>query len=66
MKEYTVRPNKDADEWFVKIEDVSPEKSYPKMDEAIRHAEKAADDNRPARLIIYNHHNDIVDEKTYR
>ncbi|MCR6105207.1 hypothetical protein HXA34_02755 [Salipaludibacillus agaradhaerens] len=30
MKEYTVRPNKDADAWFLKIEDVAPEKDFDK------------------------------------
>ncbi|TMW69892.1 DUF2188 domain-containing protein [Alteribacter natronophilus] len=66
MKEYTVRPNKDADEWFVKIEDVAPETSYDKMDQAIEEAEKIAGDNRPSRLIIYNHLHEIVDEKTFK
>ncbi|WP_369683815.1 hypothetical protein [Salipaludibacillus sp. LMS25] len=30
MKEDTVRPNKDADAWFLKIEDVAPEQDFDK------------------------------------
>ncbi|WP_026688811.1 DUF2188 domain-containing protein [Alteribacter aurantiacus] len=66
MNHYTVRPNKDADEWFVKMEDVASESSYDKIDEAIRQAEIVASDNRPAKLIIYNHLQEIVDEKTFK
>ncbi|MCR6097927.1 DUF2188 domain-containing protein [Salipaludibacillus agaradhaerens] len=65
MKEYTVRPNKDADAWFLKIEDVAPEKDFDKMDEAIEAGKQVAEENKPSRLVIYNHLNQIVDEKTF-
>ncbi|MGJ9385152.1 DUF2188 domain-containing protein [Salipaludibacillus sp. CF4.18] len=65
MKKYTVRPNKDADAWFLKIEDVAPEKEFDKMTEAIEAGEKVAQDNTPSQLIIYNHKNEIVDEKNF-
>lgn len=66
MKEYTVRPNKDADAWFLKIEDVAPEQDFDKMDEAVEAGKKVAEENKPSRLIIYNHLNDVVDEINYK
>ncbi|MCE7794018.1 DUF2188 domain-containing protein [Salipaludibacillus sp. CUR1] len=66
MKEYTVRPNKDADAWFLKIEDVAPEQDFDKKNDAIEAGEKVAQENKPSRLVIYNHLNEVEDEKNFK
>ncbi|MCR6105206.1 DUF2188 domain-containing protein [Salipaludibacillus agaradhaerens] len=35
------------------------------MDEAIEAGKQVAEENKPSRLVIYNHLNQIVDEKTF-
>ncbi|PYZ92000.1 hypothetical protein CR194_17540 [Salipaludibacillus keqinensis] len=66
MKEYTVRPNKDADAWFVKIEDVAPEQDYDKKVDAVEAGKKIAEENKPSRLVVYNHLNEVEDEHNFK
>ncbi|GEL08151.1 DUF2188 domain-containing protein [Salisediminibacterium halotolerans] len=65
MKEFTVRPNKDADTWFVKTEDAVPSHEYDKMDEAINAAKNLGEENKPCKVLIYDHHNELAEELTF-
>ncbi|MFC4736628.1 DUF2188 domain-containing protein [Bacillus daqingensis] len=65
MREYSVRPNKDATAWMVKIEDVAPETSFDQKDEAIAHAEEMAKDKAPSRLLIYNNKMEVEEERDF-
>ncbi|WP_077623548.1 DUF2188 domain-containing protein [Sediminibacillus massiliensis] len=65
MKEYTVTPDKDASNWYVKIEDVAPTDLYSKKDDAIEQGKKMAEENKPSRLMILDENKDVVDELRY-
>ncbi|QTN00970.1 MULTISPECIES: DUF2188 domain-containing protein [Sediminibacillus] len=65
MKEYSVTPNKNAEGWYVKIEDVAPTDLYSKKDDAIAEAEKLASNDTPSRLMILDENHEIVEEKKY-
>ncbi|UCZ54144.1 DUF2188 domain-containing protein [Bacillus shivajii] len=66
MKTYSIRPNKDADAWHLKLDDAVPEKEYDKKDEAVEAGTKVAEQNKPSKLVIYNHLNEVIDEKIYK
>ncbi|PRO66282.1 DUF2188 domain-containing protein [Alkalicoccus urumqiensis] len=66
MREYSVRPNKDASSWMVKVEDVAPETSFDQKDEAIEHAEQMAKEKSPSRLLIYNNKQELEDTRDYK
>ena len=69
MKEYTVRPEKmgeKANQWYVKIEDTGPTSAFDSIEDAIEEGQKLAEENKPSRLVIYNHMQEKVDEKVFK
>lgn len=62
MKKFTVRPDKNADSWFLKLEDVAPQENFDQMDDATAAGKKLASENSPSQLTIYNQHNEVVEE----
>lgn len=65
MKTYSVAPNVDATGWFVKLEDVAPEKVYDAKDDAIEAAEQMAKENSPGKVEILDKNHNIIEEKRY-
>lgn len=65
MKKYSVAPNKDVTGWFVKIEDIAPEKEYGVKDDAIAEGERVAKVNSPSKLIILDKNHEVLEERTY-
>ncbi|WP_053217991.1 DUF2188 domain-containing protein [Virgibacillus senegalensis] len=65
MKDYSVAPNKNAEGWYVKIEDVAPTDLYSNKADAIAEAEKLASNDTPSRLMILDENHEIVEEKKY-
>ncbi|WP_078597472.1 DUF2188 domain-containing protein [Evansella clarkii] len=69
MREYTVRAEKtgeSVEHWYVKIENTAPTSSFDNLDDAIAEGKKLAEENKPSRLVIYNHLHEIVDEHVYK
>ncbi|MFP7492663.1 DUF2188 domain-containing protein [Terribacillus saccharophilus] len=65
MKEYSVVPNKDVSGWYVKIEDVAPTEYHSTRDDAVLEAEGMAKENSPSKLVIYDAHHEIEEEKQF-
>ncbi|GGD01700.1 hypothetical protein N780_14495 [Pontibacillus chungwhensis BH030062] len=65
MREYTVAPNKDATEWYVKVEDVAPTDKYEKKDKAIEKAEEMAQEHKPSKLYILDKYHEIEEERSF-
>ncbi|OZU88180.1 hypothetical protein CIL03_13745 [Virgibacillus indicus] len=65
MKTYSIAPNVDASGWFVKLEDVAPEKIYDAKDDAIAAAEQMAKENSPSKVEVLDKNHNIVEEKRY-
>lgn len=65
MKTYSVAPNVDGTGWFVKLEDVAPEKLYGAKDDAIEVAKQMAAENSPSKLIILDKFHQVLEEKQF-
>ncbi|QXE01224.1 DUF2188 domain-containing protein [Terribacillus sp. DMT04] len=65
MKEYSVVPNRDVTGWYVKIEDVAPTDYHSTRDEAVMEAESMAKDNAPSKVIIYDAHQEIEEQRQF-
>ncbi|WP_189328150.1 DUF2188 domain-containing protein [Bacillus atrophaeus] len=65
MKEYAVTPNVDVDGWFIKVENVAPTALYTSKDAAIEKALQMAKDNSPAKLVIYDQHKNVEEERSF-
>ncbi|WP_406590231.1 DUF2188 domain-containing protein [Bacillus atrophaeus] len=65
MKEYAVTPNVDVDGWFIKVENVAPTALYTSKDAAIEKASHMAKDNSPAKLVIYDQHKNVEEERSF-
>jgi hypothetical protein len=66
MKCYTVVPNKDADGWYVKLEDTAPIGEHAKKDDAIQAGLDLAQANKPARLVVMNDRLEVEDEQVFK
>lgn len=65
MKTYAVTPSIDTDGWFVKVENVAPTALYTSKDAAIEKAEQTAKENSPSKLVIYDQHKNIEEERFF-
>lgn len=65
MKTYAVTPSIDADGWYVKVENVAPTALYTSKDAAIEKAEQMGNENSPSKLVIYDQHKNIEEERTF-
>ncbi|WP_162985855.1 DUF2188 domain-containing protein [Virgibacillus sp. Bac330] len=65
LKTYSVTPNVDGTGWFVKLEDVAPEKLYGTKDDAIEVAKQMADENRPSKVVILDKFHQVLEEKQF-
>lgn len=65
MNMYSVVPNPSVTTWFVKLEDVAPEKEFNSEDEAIASAEQMAKENSPSIVKIMDKDHKVVEEKRF-
>lgn len=65
MKCYTVAPNRDANGWYVKLEDTAPLGEHPKKDDAIQAGLELAQANKPSRLVVLNDDLEVEDERVF-
>jgi hypothetical protein len=66
MNQYSVTADKNAEGWYVKIEDTAPTEYYDKKDKAIEAAKTLAQQNTPSKLTVYeDNNNDVQEQQTY-
>jgi hypothetical protein len=66
MKCYTVAPNRDANGWYVKLEDTAPFGEHAKKDDAIQAGLELAKANSPSRLVILDEKHEVEDEQVFK